>query len=332
MDNPQPVLSPEPPAAPTRPARGYPAAIFVGSNGLRAGWRFLLFNLLWFLFVGVFGAVIRAIVHPPRNRPAVLAPLTDITQELVFLLSMTIALLIMFKIEHRPFQFEWLPSRGLFGRNFWVGAIWGVCSLLVLLLMMRGLNDFYFGPLALRGWVIAKFALLWAIGFTLVGLFEESFWRGYPQRVLSSGIGFWPAAVITSVWFGLSHSGNPGEAPLGLASVVAVGLVLSFTLWRTGNLWFAVGLHFGWDYAETFIFGVPDSGLTATGHLLTPKFQGSHWITGGTVGPEGSVLVFVVYGLLALAFHFAYPKRQLVLDFAPPKPASTPEPTEGAVL
>jgi hypothetical protein len=128
------------------------------------------------------------------------------------------------------------------------------------------------------------------------------------------------------------HLGNGGEEKLGIASVVAIALILCFTLWRTGSLWFAVGLHFGWDYAETFIFGVPDSGFPATGHLLTPKFQGSHWITGGTVGPEGSVLVFVVYALLALAFHFAYPERKLVLDFSTGRTNPKPELPEGSAI
>ena len=42
------------------------------------------------------------------------------------------------------------------------------------------------------------------------------------------------------------------------------------------------------------------------GHLLSSSFQGPDWLTGGSVGPEGSVLVFVVMASLATIFHRLY--------------------------
>jgi hypothetical protein len=50
--------------------------------------------------------------------------------------------------------------------------------------------------------------------------------------------------------------------------------------------------------------------VKAVGTLFDSQFQGSKWITGGSVGPEGSVLVFVVIALLILAIHLLYSKRQ----------------------
>ena len=199
--------------------------------------------------------------------------------------------------------------------------IFGFGALSALLLSLRGLHDFYFGPLALHGSAVVKFALLWALAFFLVGIFEESFSRGYALCTLASGMGFWPAAAVTSLLFGAIHISNGGEQWLGIASVVAIAFFFCFTIWRTGTLWFAVGCHFAWDYAETFVFGVPDSGEVATGHLLSPQFHGSHWITGGSVGPEGSALVFVFYGLMALIFNFVYRERKLAGDFLHPEPA-----------
>jgi membrane protease YdiL (CAAX protease family) len=79
------------------------------------------------------------------------------------------------------------------------------------------------------------------------------------------------------------------------------------TLRRTGNLWFAVGLHAAFDWGETFLFSVPDSGLVAPGHLLNSSFHGAAWLTGGTVGPEGSVMAFVVIGISAAIFAVAFP-------------------------
>jgi len=99
-----------------------------------------------------------------------------------------------------------------------------------------------------------------------------------------------------------------------------IGLFFCLTLRRTGNLWFAVGLHMSWDWGETFLYSVPNSGLAAPGHLLNPSFQGSVWLTGGTVGPEASIFVFVVMGLMWLLFHFLYPPKEKSVEagIAPP--------------
>jgi hypothetical protein len=78
---------------------------------------------------------------------------------------------------------------------------------------------------------------------------------------------------------------------------------------RTGNLWFAVGFHAAWDWGETYFYSVPDSGMVARGHLLSSSMQGPLWLSGGSVGPEGSVLCFVVIAVVWLAFERRYRPR-----------------------
>ena len=105
---------------------------------------------------------------------------------------------------------------------------------------------------------------LYFIGFIIVGFFEEfSFFRGYLQSTLGSGIGFWPAAILLSILFGAVHLGNPGEAKIGAFMAGSFGLVCAFALWRTGNLWLPIGMHASWDWGETYFYGTPDSGLLA---------------------------------------------------------------------
>jgi membrane protease YdiL (CAAX protease family) len=188
---------------------------------------------------------------------------------------------------------DFLPLRSAFGREFWLGVTWGLASITALVLGMRALRVFYFGSVALHGAQLIKFASLWGIAFLLVGIFEESMSRGYAQLVLLRGIGFWPAAIVNSVLFGAIHLTNKGESAMGIASVICIALFFCLTLRRTGALWFAVGFHAMWDYGETFVYGVADSAEVATGRLFNSHSQGSHWISGGRVGPEGSVLVFV---------------------------------------
>jgi membrane protease YdiL (CAAX protease family) len=115
---------------------------------------------------------------------------------------------------------------------------------------------------------------------------------------------------VLSGLFGATHLGNQGEGWVGALSVFAFGIFGCFTLGRTGNLWFIIGFHAASDYAETFIYSTPDSGLLAQGHLLNSSFHGPRWLTGGTIGPEGSVMVFVMFVLMFALFSWAYPAKE----------------------
>jgi hypothetical protein len=126
----------------------------------------------------------------------------------------------------------------------------------------------------------------------------------------SPGIGFWPAAILLSVGFGAVHLGNPGEGPVGAASVVVIGLVFAFALRRTGSLWLVVGWHASFDFGESFLFSVPNSGIVFDGHLSSATLHGPNWLTGGTVGPEGSVFSFLTMAVAAAFIHFAFPAKK----------------------
>jgi membrane protease YdiL (CAAX protease family) len=119
-------------------------------------------------------------------------------------------------------------------------------------------------------------------------------------------MGFWPSAVLLSLMFGFAHKGNAGESWFGEVAAGLIGLFFCLTLRRTGNLWFAVGFHFSFDWGETFLYSVPNSGTVMPGHLLNSSFQGPQWLTGGTVGPEGSVFVFLMIAIVWVAFDRVY--------------------------
>jgi membrane protease YdiL (CAAX protease family) len=144
--------------------------------------------------------------------------------------------------------------------------------------------------------------------FLVVGLFEEFLLRGYSQFTLSRGIGFWPSAVALSCAFGLAHLRNGGEHWTGLLAAACIGFFFCLTLRRTGSLWFAVGFHAAWDWGETYFYSVPDSGMVSPGHLLSSSLRGPDWLSGGSVGPEGSFLCFAVIALVWIAFDRLYPR------------------------
>ena len=321
---PELVLPPEPapvrPSTPASPIHGF----FFNGVELRAGWRFLIFLIL--LITVSFGINV-ALKHlrktPPKTQAVVLVAGSEIRGEgLNFVLFVGICA-VMAKFEKRKLRYYGLPLKQAFRGNFWLGCLWGFGAMSVLLLALRADHNFYFGSPELSGVSIARFALLWAIAFVLVGLYEEFLLRGYAQFTLTMGMGFWPAALLLSVLFAALHLGNPGETKFGLFQIVLIGLFFCFTLWRTGTLWFAVGFHAAWDWAQSFFYGTPDSGLMAHGHLLHSSFAGPDWLSGGTAGPEGSVLVTPLLLLLFALFYFAFPNRAPYPDPEAIKPAPT---------
>ncbi len=184
-----------------------------------------------------------------------------------------------------------------------MGALWGFAMLSLIVALMAGTHSYSVAGLALSPLNGLKFALLWALAFLLVGLFEEFALRGYLQFTLTTGMGFWPAAAVTCILFAAGHRGNPGETWVGLVEIVLIALFLCVALRRTGNLWFAIGWHMAFDWGESFFYSTPNSGIHATGHMLNATLMGSKWLSGGSVGPEASVfdLIVTAAGILLLA-------------------------------
>jgi membrane protease YdiL (CAAX protease family) len=197
---------------------------------------------------------------------------------------------VMGRIEGRTIADYGLPWRRMFRVQFWQGVLLGFVSVTGLLVAMRIAGVFYFGRIALHGSDVWKWAIVYALVFTLVALREEFRARGYGLFTLSAGIGFWPAAIVSAAYFGYSHHLNSEEDWIGLFNAGAFGLLACFLLRRTGNLWMPIGLHLAFDWGETYFYGVANSGQTLPGHLLNSSSSGLAWLSGGTVGPEGSVL------------------------------------------
>jgi membrane protease YdiL (CAAX protease family) len=307
-----PVRDSEPPRlAPASPVEVYPPPsfadhinkLFIGPDGLRVGFRILLYLGMGFAVFFILGGLANEIHGLDYLRGLFL-------DKLVFVLSVTLPALAMARIEHRRFDAYGLPRRKFLGRNFWVGAGWGLGGITLLLVILYFAHAFSFGYPVLQGERIAKFAIFWAGFFLLVALSEEFLFRGYSLFTLTQGIGFWPAAVVLSIAFGAIHIQNSGEAWIGVVAAGAIGFFFCLTLRRTGDLWFALGFHAAWDWGETYLYSVPDSGMVSPGHLMHSSFQGPTWLTGGPVGPEGSVLLFVVMAVLWIAFDRIYPEAK----------------------
>jgi uncharacterized protein len=285
--------------------------IFLGPDGVRPIWRLLIAVGLYNLLVFVIEALLTsdpAIWEWLRSRrPDVFAPGVLIFSETVRVAAAVAAGFLMSRIEERSFRDYGVPWSEAFGKRFWQGAAYGFALLTLLMASIAALGGFTLGGLALDAAAALRYGVLYALGFLLVGFFEEATFRGYMQATLRQGIGFWPAAIALSVWFGLLHGHNSGEAKTGLLMAGCFGLLAAFSLRRTGNVWFAIGMHAAWDWSESYLYGVPDSGVAASGHLTAASLHGPVWLTGGSVGPEGSALVFAIIAIGALGLHVLFP-------------------------
>jgi hypothetical protein len=292
--------------------------IFTGPNGLRAGWRLLIFLAL----LGLPAAGLFAIAHARGGRPeqiTVTAFLMGANEGLV-LLILCFVTWVMGRIEHRKFSEYGLPLRQALGKDFGIGSLMGFLAVSGTLLTMFLLHGFRITGLAIHGTTILSSLVGWGIAFLLVGLFEEFGFRGYVQYTLASGIGFWPAAFVMSGLFGLGHLlADPNENAVGSLAVVMFGLLLCLILRRTGNLWCAVGFHLGYDWGQMF-YGVPDSGIVPYHNLFHSTLSGPRWLTGGIVGPEASVLTPITLVVVALIFSRYYREDRYPIQ----KPRSTP--------
>ena len=290
-------------------ARAKLAWVFRGADGIRAFWSILLFLLI----LAVPGLILGLVVHvlrsmhvmalKPKDVETTLRPWLLLIREAIFLVFSLAATAVMARIERRPVWSYGLSPAGA-ARKFLLGGAGGFATLSLLVATMAEGGFLVFDGLALHGLPIVGYGALWLATFILVALSEETLFRGYVLTTLTRGLGFWPGALVSSLLFGAAHLSNKGESAMGIVGVVAAGLVFCLLLRVSGSLWLAIGFHAAWDWAQSYFYGTPDSGMLAAGHLFLSHPAGNVRFSGGVDGPEGSLLAAPVMlaGLLAMVW------------------------------
>lgn len=289
--------------------------IFFGEDGLRSIWSILLFMLIAFALFNVSMFALHNTVHQQQLQIKATGELPvsfPLLVDTVLFLSAAIPAFLISRLEKRSFGAygigAFTPHRM---RQFIMGLAVGLGTMCLLMLALKLAGVVVFAGTLLHGADILKWGTLWAIAFLLVGFAEEYLMRGFLQFQLARSIasiasrmghrpalqkrlGFWVAAGFFSLLFGALHGNNPGESPLGLISAGLIGMVFAYSLWRTGSLWWAIGYHAAWDWTQSFVWGVADSGGVSQYRWLNTMPKGPVLLSGGATGPEGSALVFLV--------------------------------------
>jgi len=320
--------------SPAPPARSGLYHFFFGPFGLRAGWSLVIFLALMVGAQNGLNHLLHILFSHWKN--SAFAPKPGFQQQLLPTLFIECcvfgtALLVswvMALIERRR-----VSAFGLGGRHFLHrflhGAFWGLAAISLLVGMLYAFHLLTFDKFLDHGPAILGFGALQLLLFLFAGLFEEYLFRGYIQFTLTRGlvglgeilsqdhgrtIAFWIASFITSAIFLIAHISNSGEDKLGLISVFFAGVLFVVALWRTGSLWWAIGFHMAWDWGQSFLYGVPDSGQIFQGRLLATHPNGNALLSGGTVGPEGSIFLYPVLALAILVLIHTHPSPQPPLE------------------
>ena len=265
---------------------------------LRALARLLVFVALVIFVFAAKRQWLRAVLHGTDSTGIY------VLDHMIELAAVVIFGSVMAALERRPFAAFGLPWRQAMRTRFWQGALAGLVSLTVLVFVLRATGAIRLDLSSTPAPQAIGLGLAYAVLFVLLAVREEFLYRGYGLFTLTELTGFWPAALASTAWFAWSHAGNSSENAIGLVNVAGFGLVACLTLRRTGSLWLAIGFHAAWNWGQTYLYGVSDSGHPAApGHLLTSTVSPAapHWLSGASVGPEGSALcalVFVGLGIL----------------------------------
>ena len=335
-----------------QPSTPAPRSTFwFGPAGLRAGWSLCLFVLIVLTLVIVVGIGVSIVfimlalmpgnsshgtqaLHSTRPKFDVSAWYVMFVTEALGIAIVLAATWIMSLIEGRRFREFGLGGSARRWKQLGAGMFWGFISLSLLIGMLLLSHAIVIDGRTLSGFPILIYALEWLLVFASVGFAEEIFFRGYIQYTLTRGIGhkgwgFWISAAVFSFGFAATHATNHGETPPGLVSVGLVGLVFCLSIWYTRSLWWAIGFHAMWDWAQSYFYGVADSGIVVQGHLLTAHPHGPALLSGGATGPEGSIFILPIY-LFMIAVIYLTLRRERLLAPAPalemPAPNESDEP------
>jgi hypothetical protein len=213
--DPTPVPSPEP------PYRGL-KWVFIGPDGLRAGWSVLIVVALLLLFGRILSYIVLKLHLVTKG--AAFGPRQAFFGELFQVILLVLCVAIVAAIEHRR-----ILDYNLTGphriTHFFSGLVVGFAALSALVGSLALGGWLHFGPVALHGTQIFKYALIWGVTFLLVGCFEEGTMRCYLQYTLTRGINFWWAAGLIALMCGFLIFKIKGNGAWGVYAIALLGLV-----------------------------------------------------------------------------------------------------------
>lgn len=178
-------------------------------------------------------------------------------------------------------------------------------------LVAIGMQLFYFVAIIAFGWgeVVREpiyatsgigtsaipYVLLFLVGFMIQGASEEVVVRGWMMPVLCRYYKVPIAIIVSSLFFSFLHMGNPNVSDLALVNLALYGIFAALYAINDGGLWGIFAQHSVWNWFMGNVLGLPVSGMIiGNASIIETKLTGPDFITGGSFGPEGGILVTVI--------------------------------------
>lgn len=273
---------------------------------LKAGWRILLFLLIFFTFSALI-----FIVKPLFGNITKRAFLEDYS--LIIIAILALGATVSAYLSRRFLDKKSFISLGLkWNRQTIKDLVFGfilsglmaaVFFLLLLSFRLLEFNGFNFQTSSLdNSFDFVQFMSVVTIGsmglmlleHILVGYWEELAFRGYIFQNIIEGLGITTAVIVSCLLYGLIHYTNPNATVLSSIIIIGFGFLRIYGYLSTKMLWLSMGMHIGWNFFQGPIFG-----FAASGHKKATLIQHSflsdrQYLTGGEFGPEGSVIILPI--------------------------------------
>src|SRR5215470_20087545 len=194
-----------------------------------------------------------------------------------------------------------------------LGILIGVIWFGLLIAMLYASGHYQINGLAFPNRLVS--AVIFAIG---TAIWEEVTFRGLLFRVTEQTFGTWVGVALSAVAFGALHGLNPNASlAASIAIILESGLLLAAAYFATRTLWLPIGLHFGWNFAEDFIFGVRTSGHAARPAIVEGTLTGSPLWTGGMYGLESSIWAIGMAAIMSAILIVIAVRRGEIIPFMP---------------
>lgn len=274
---------------------------------LRSGWRLVLFVFAFIAISFLLTTALR-LAYAILQAVAPSIPHGEFTGEIILRLGLLLTAMGAGYLCAR--LFEGLPwqSLGLTFHEGWlrdliIGSAVGVAALTVAVGVATAAGGLRFS-LDKTGLFLSLGRPLFASAVLLfvAALAEEAMFRGYALQTFSRARLAWLGVLITSVPFAMVHLWNPNVVPVvTFANTALAGIWLAVAYLRTRSLWLPLGVHWAWNWALGWLFGLPISGIRLVSHpLLTANDLGPAWLTGGSYGIEGGAACTVAVVLFTI--------------------------------
>lgn len=226
-------------------------------------------------------------------------------QSIIFITS-GLVIIGLFLLWARGFEKGWRLDTSSKPRKLWSGFTIGVlyfCAVTGVLAAIGSYSACYASP----HWGLIVVCL--CLNF-LVACSEEVIFRGLLFRLIDERFGFWRAIGISSFVFGFAHIFQP-DATIwsSIAITVEAGLLLGAAYKYAGTLWFPIGIHWAWNFAQGNVFGLDVSGGGAEESIMNATLTGPDFITGGSFGTEASIITPILGVLLSGIFIYLIKNR-----------------------